>query len=243
MPGMKIAITGSSGHLGQFLVDVLQEDFTIVKLGRKGDDIDWTLGALPKPEDLQDVKGIIHLAWSLRDRRKDHHINKGGTIRLAQMAADLQIPMLFVSSVAVLGNSYYGSSKLECEEIVKDLGGSVLRFGIVKEANMYTKQEHYFKFVLKSKYYVNYTSSEDAQDSITNWLKLVRKKQNTSTNVTVVSGSELTSIYFKDNNSLNIWIPMKALAIILRIGALCSRRARNLLDALNSLATTPRIGH
>ena len=104
---MKVGITGATGRIGDKLIERLKEENEIITFGRHNSDIPWTLGVIPAPDQLKDLDVMIHLAWSLKDRVKDFHLNVGGTLLLAQAAKKSEIPFLFISSIAATSHSEY----------------------------------------------------------------------------------------------------------------------------------------
>jgi nucleoside-diphosphate-sugar epimerase len=238
---MKIAITGHSGLLGQAVIAELLPFYEIVRLGRSNSDIEWTLGVLPAPEQLQGIEAIIHLAWSQENRRDDFHINIGGTQRLAQLANRLEIPFLFISTVAALGDSDYGKSKIMAEQRVLEEGGGCVRLGLIVGLNRYQRVHLKINPILNSSHPLNYTHKEDLIEFLFNWLNLepttLRKPEIHS----VVSGTKSVKTFFCKPKVVNVYFPVMFVRVILKGASSISKRSRNSLDSLNSLLTTPRV--
>lgn len=146
---MRLAITGSTGMLGQDLVPVLRARHHVTPLGREQADI------TKRPDILRALGGaapdaVIHLAAMTavdeceRQPQTAFKVNGAGTGNVAAACKELRIPMLYVSTDYVFDGAkrgpytesdtpnplnVYGRSKLEGENRVKDLGG---RFWIVR---------------------------------------------------------------------------------------------------------------
>jgi len=238
---MNIAISGAAGHIGSEIVKNLSPNYQIIPLGRRNGDVPWTLGINPAPEDLQAVGAIIHLAWSMHDREKDWHLNVGGTLGLASIAQKLDIPLLFISSVAALGNSNYGSSKRAAERNVISMGGSCVRIGIIRGINRYALSSKFINPVLNSKRRVNFTDFDDLKSYLHLWLTSVALGETKNQVDTIVSGTEITKIFFRNENQINIPVSPTLLEIFTKTCSLFSRRLSNSYDALISLKTTPEI--
>lgn len=238
---MRILLTGASGHLGKLLVANLGNEFDFVRLGRNDGDFEWTLGVIPPPEILEGVDAIVHLAWSMKDRKADGHKNIGGSHLLAQCAGTARIPFLFISSVAVLGKSNYGNSKREAEKLIASENGSILRIGLVKNVNRYGGDIRKVQLVLKSNHKINFTLAEDFISSIRFWLEGQVKNLPTSKIYTLVSGSQTATEFFKSPTGRNIFVQEYLIWSFLKIFSLFSTTARNSLDAFQSFKSTPDI--
>lgn len=238
---MNIAISGSTGRVGREIVKSLSPNYQITPLGRKNGDVPWSLGINPAPEDLQAVGAIIHLAWSMYDREKDWHLNVGGTLSLASIAQKLDIPFLFISSVAALGDSNYGSSKRAAESNVISMDGSCVRIGIIRGINRYALKSKFINPVLNSKRRVNFTDYEDLKLYLHLWLTAAALGETKQQVDTIVSGSEITKVFFRNENQINIPVSPTLLEIFTKPGSRFSRRISNSYDALVSLKTTPEI--
>lgn len=239
---MKIALTGSSGGLGSLLLRHLKRKHEVVTLGRENCDVSWTLGAIPSPKEMQGIEALVHCGWSTQDRRRDFHINIGGTAALARFAEVSEIPFLFISSVAALSNSYYGIAKREAEVLIEQHHGSTLRIGLVPQSNPY--------FELGKKFiglaplfsgYVNLTEFHLLSRSIDNWLEQIiadnyRPMIETSISANVLAREQFLSQY-RHAIPVPTWFLRGALTVFQGV----SLRSANLLDALKSLTTTPRI--
>jgi nucleoside-diphosphate-sugar epimerase len=136
-----IAITGSSGYLGQALADALgQRGHTVRRLSRRPDgsrgDAYFALDEPVRPEALAGVTTLVHAAHDFRPRREDElrRANRDGTLRLLDAAHDAGIRrVLFFSSIAAYpeSRSAYGRVKHAIEQDVTARGGTSLRPGLV----------------------------------------------------------------------------------------------------------------
>lgn len=151
---MRVAVTGATGLVGQFIVaHLLDEDHEVVALGRApsplgGAHRPWGLG---EPAPLQGCDALVHAAFShvpgrYRGGEGDDpegflRLNLAGTLRLWEEARGLRI--VFLSSRAVYDSlppgtrlnedlplapdSLYGEAKLRAERAIHYLGGASLR--------------------------------------------------------------------------------------------------------------------
>ena len=151
---MKVAVTGATGLVGQFIVArFLRKGWRVVTLGRTpsphaGEHRPWRLG---EPALLQGCDALVHAAFSHvpgryrggegEDPEGFLHANLDGTLRLWREARGLRI--VFLSSRAVYDglppgttltedlplapDRLYGQVKLRAEEALHDFGGASLR--------------------------------------------------------------------------------------------------------------------
>lgn len=154
VPPMKVAVTGATGLVGQFIVaHLLRTGHEVVALGRApsphgGTHRPWRLA---EPAPLEGCEALVHAAFSHRpgryrggegdDREGFLRANLDGTLRLWEEARGLRI--VFLSSRAVYDglppgtvltedlplspDSLYGEAKLRAEEALHDIGGASLR--------------------------------------------------------------------------------------------------------------------
>lgn len=239
---MRIALTGSTGGLGSLLLRHLRMTHEVVTLGRENCNVSWTLGVIPSPEEVQGIDALIHCAWSTQDRRRDFHINIGGTAALARFADVSEIPMLFISSVAALSDSYYGIAKREAEILVEQHHGSTLRIGLVPQSNPYFELSK--KFIGLAPFfsgYINLTEFHLLSKSIDSWLEQIisdspRQMIKTSISANVLAREQFLSQY-RYAIPVPTWLLLCGLTTFQRV----SLKSANLLDAWKSLTTTPRI--
>ncbi len=234
---MKIGITGSNGIFGLLVMHELKKDgHEFVRFGRESADIFWTLGVYPEPEVLNDLDVLIHFAWSTRDRRKDFHLNVGGTWRLAQLAKIVGIPFLFISSDAAQSQSHYGQSKLKAEELVIQENGFVSRFGLIIDGNNYDVTRATRFLSLRGRALVSRTSLGDAVNHIGTWLKNCNEEALTNKPSDVTTDQVSITQHFKRQGA-KIGVSMKLLSLLFQIGSAFSLKIRNYEDALKSIST------
>lgn len=235
---MKIGVTGASGRIGEKLIERLKEEHQVVTFGRNNSDFPWTLGVIPAPDLLKDLDVFIHLAWSLRDRVKDYHLNVGGTLLLAQAARNSKIPFLFISSLAATSFSEYGKSKAAAEKLVLGESGDVIRFGLVPEFNGYTNSKvRLVAFYISLPKQVEITRFESICTSIEDWIKSAKNKSAISTCSTVLSGDLSSKNLFAKKSRLAVPAPSLIIRTFLLASTPFSLRARNLYDALKTITT------
>lgn len=151
---MKVAVTGATGLVGQFIVArLLNLAWQVVTLGRTpsphgGEHRPWRLG---EPAPLQGCDALVHAAFSHvpgryrggegEDPEGFLQANLDGTLRLWEEARGLRV--VFLSSRAVYDglpggttltedlplapDSLYGQVKLRAEKTLHDMGGASLR--------------------------------------------------------------------------------------------------------------------
>jgi nucleoside-diphosphate-sugar epimerase len=136
------AITGASGYVGSRVAQRLGQDARVVALTRKpaGDaDISWSLTSTDDIAPLfrqQRVSVLIHAAWdfSAVTSQEIQRVNVEGSIRLLRMAKAAGVSrIVFISTISAFAGarSLYGKAKLQVESAAAELGGIVLRTGLV----------------------------------------------------------------------------------------------------------------
>jgi nucleoside-diphosphate-sugar epimerase len=136
------AITGASGYVGSRVAQRLGQDARVVALTRKpaGDaDISWSLTSTDHIAPLfrqQRVSVLIHAAWdfSAVTSQEIQRVNVEGSIRLLRMAKAAGVSrIVFISTISAFAGarSLYGKAKLQVESAAAELGGIVLRPGLV----------------------------------------------------------------------------------------------------------------
>ena len=239
---MRVAITGGNGKLGSKVVDQLNQKHQIITFGRRDCDFMWTLGTLPTLASLQHIDAIFHFGWSLSDRGKDIDLNIGGTMLLAQRAAELGIPFLFISSVAALSNSNYGKAKHEAEILVRSLGGVSMRIGLVPEIADYgvPRSTKLISFVPKLAVDVHITTLNHLLESLNGWLESIPLKVEHPSQITLVSKTILFQELFSGKIKIKINVPRGVIYMCLKTTNRISLKSRNMLDSYISIYTTPR---
>jgi dTDP-4-dehydrorhamnose reductase len=238
---MRIGITGANGRLGRGLVDYLTQQHEVMTFGRRDSEHFWTLGVIPSPSQLKDLDVVIHLAWSLRDRAGDYHLNVGGTLLLAQAAEASQIPFLFVSSLAVTSNSAYGKSKAEAELAVLSCSGMVIRVGLVPELNRYELAKKSMLSVYPNfKFRIQVTSMKVLCQTIDKWIASCNEGSLANEVIVVASVETEAKKVLSPNSRIVLPIPISMIRVAILICKPFSLRARNLGDALLSVTTNRR---
>lgn len=239
---MKIALTGRSGKLGSQLFSQLSKNHEVISFGRHESDFPWSLGISPTVESLDKVEAILHFGWSLHDREKDFHVNVGGTALLAYRAAEMGIPFLFISSVAALSDSYYGRAKLEAEKFVHNAAGVSLRIGLVPEVAEYgiPQTKKLVWLVPNFPTDVHITRLDDLLEFVDQWLVCVKANKALLPRVTLVGERVSFEELFGSKVKIKINIPRGAIYMFLKSTKIFSLRSRNMLDAYQSIFTTPK---
>ena len=137
--GLTVGVTGASGYVGSALSTALQDaGHTIVPMGRNAvpDGRAFMLGEVPNKETLTGLDVLIHCAWDMRASKAAlvDEINVHGSINLFTAAANAGVnTLIFVSSMSAFAGcrSLYGRAKLEVEDRVAQLGGIIIRPGLV----------------------------------------------------------------------------------------------------------------
>jgi len=235
---MKILITGSSSKLAKAISPLLSKNFELVPLGRKQFDIPWTLGICPDPKIIEEhqINAVVHFAWSLKDRKRDWHLNIGGTAQLSSWCNQTKIPFLFISTMAVHGQSDYGRSKLEAEKYVIDNNGFYIRPGLVMGKNKYTeKRNRLFQVIPKSNSTkVPVCTLENLAEAINCWLSNVetcKKLLNIEIPIDYVPLEEI----FRPTAMVIIRVPLNWIETFLAVLSRISLKARNYHDGIRSL--------
>jgi len=135
------AITGAGGYVGSALVRALAPSFDLIPLARKPEagSIPWTLETtrdLAPALSLQNVKVLVHAAWDFShpDAKENEQINVAGSEHLLCCAANAGVErIIFISSISAFegARSHYGDAKLQVERLVLEMGGTVIRPGLV----------------------------------------------------------------------------------------------------------------
>jgi nucleoside-diphosphate-sugar epimerase len=137
---MRVAITGASGYLGVCVSEAFRRrGHEVLSLSRRQCGEDWIpyfLKADPRQLPLKDVDVMIHAAYDFTPRHRLEIIdaNVVPSISLFKAAADAKIEtLIFISSMSSFEGcrSDYGKTKLMIEKQVLDLGGTVIRPGLV----------------------------------------------------------------------------------------------------------------
>lgn len=136
------ALTGANGYLGSAIADTLRSTgWTITSLIRAPEQSDgvahrFVLGEAVDPKAMSDVDVLIHCAWDFSPGGRDDYfqVNVDGTGALFDAAKEAGVKkIIFISSMSAHPGcrSNYGQAKLAVEEITLNLGGAVIRPGLV----------------------------------------------------------------------------------------------------------------
>jgi nucleoside-diphosphate-sugar epimerase len=143
MGSTRLAITGANGYLGTMLTNELStRGYHVIALTRRPLQHGRTwwrhfdLGQPVNGPDLEDVDVLIHAAWVLRGRDEGAlwRENVEGSRKLIDAATAAGVGrIVFISSMsAYFGTQQsYGLMKLAVERTVLDIGGVVIRPGLV----------------------------------------------------------------------------------------------------------------
>jgi nucleoside-diphosphate-sugar epimerase len=136
------AISGASGYVGSRIAQRLAQSGRVVALTRKPAseaDIPWSLTSADDITPLlcqQQVSVLIHAAWDFTavTAQDIQQVNVEGSIRLLRMAKAAGVGrIVFISTISAFtgARSLYGRAKLQVESVAAELGGIILRPGLV----------------------------------------------------------------------------------------------------------------
>jgi nucleoside-diphosphate-sugar epimerase/choline dehydrogenase-like flavoprotein len=140
-PKMVVAVTGASGYVGSRLAAALSGTLRVVPLGRNADaeGIRWSLSDETRvAADLRSrgARTLLHAAWDFTRPKPSENwrVNVEGSRRLFENAIQAGVDrIVFLSTISSFegAQSEYGKSKLAVERLALDLGGTVIRPGLV----------------------------------------------------------------------------------------------------------------
>jgi UDP-glucose 4-epimerase len=163
---MKVLVTGASGFIGSHLITHLKrEGFETVGLDRKVSNKETIQGDCLNRTSLKEVmkEGVdwlVHLAANPDTRSNASDLfrdNVLATNNVIEMAEEFRVPdVTFASSSTVYGEgrmpaiedqatqpiSFYGWSKLFCEELLKQHSGPKMKITVLRYANVIGPQGH-----------------------------------------------------------------------------------------------------
>jgi hypothetical protein len=149
---------------------------------------------------------------------------------------------LFISTVAAGNQSHYGRSKFLAEKHVLDLGGSVIRPGLVPDLNRYlTLRARSFALVPAFSGDIHLTYIEKLEESINEWIKAIRTDPKHQLSVNSVSNSVNFKEHLRSCTKHSVTIPLIFVDLSLRFLGLFSLKYRNLQDSFASLQSTSEI--
>ncbi|NKB20402.1 MAG: NAD-dependent epimerase/dehydratase family protein [Alphaproteobacteria bacterium] len=137
-----VAVTGANGYLGGAIAEFLKAaGWRVCALVRRPDEMDvdahrFVLGEAVDPKNFTDIDVLIHCAWDFAPAASDDYfrVNVDGTERLLAAAKEAGVKkIIFISSMSAHPDclSKYGQAKLECESAILEMGGAVIRPGLV----------------------------------------------------------------------------------------------------------------
>jgi nucleoside-diphosphate-sugar epimerase len=142
---MRCAITGAAGHVGSAIARCFQEEgWEVMAMGRRplegGRHVAYELGADPRALPWSEVDALVHCAYDFRPKTwaAIHEVNVAGSIALLRAAREHGVKrIVFISSLSAFSGcrSFYGKAKMEIEAATLELGGAVVRPGLVWSKN------------------------------------------------------------------------------------------------------------
>jgi nucleoside-diphosphate-sugar epimerase len=139
---LSYAVTGANGYVGSIIKSALGGDERVISLVRQPVDtqeIRWSFssGAELAPvlaERRVDV--LVHSAWDMTtsDAGDIERVCVEGSARLFEAARSAGVKrIVFISSISAFdgARSVYGQKKVQVEQMVQAMGGTVLRLGLV----------------------------------------------------------------------------------------------------------------
>jgi nucleoside-diphosphate-sugar epimerase len=139
-PPRDVAVTGTSGYVGSRIASALERrGHRVRRLQRSGDGAGihrFSLPHAPAAEALAGADALVHCAYDFSATTWPEIVraNVEGTARLFQAARAAHVrTLIFISSMSAFDGcrSMYGRAKLEAEQRVRELGGIVVRPGLV----------------------------------------------------------------------------------------------------------------
>jgi hypothetical protein len=240
---INVLITGYTSQIGRGLLHSLSElNAEIFAAGKHPPSdhpfihwIPWGLGQKIDTSSLPRMDIVIHLAWETKFRKKNYHLNVGGSLQLLNSYAFRDSIVIFVSSIAALNpHSYYGAAKKSVEE--NALAGQlrIIRPGLVLGVEKYGNKLHKLRIVpsAKSPVYLTHLNCllSELVGSISDNSVFERN--------VVCKVAPLSDLLGVDSRYISI--PGKVAEIILRIASK-SGKIHDVLDAYISLRTTPTL--
>lgn len=151
----KILITGKNSYVGNSLEKWLQKDpsqYSIDKISMR--DASWKELDFSKYDVVVHVAGIAHRKETKDNKDLYYRVNRDLSYELAKKAKDAKVKQfIFLSSMSVYGlesgvidrnttlnpSSHYGKSKLEAEELIKNLRDDDFKTVILRPPMIYGK--------------------------------------------------------------------------------------------------------
>ncbi|CAN1529597.1 hypothetical protein MCERE8_01382 [Candidatus Nanopelagicaceae bacterium] len=215
----------------------MPSDIEFIKLGRSDSDTYWKLGILPDPSQLVDIDAIVHLAWGTTDRKMNFHTNVGGTIQLASLARDLGCPFLFISSIGVNSESLYGESKFLAENGVIEVGGQVVRLGLMRTTNRYLgSKKKFFTVYPRFKNLIPITEFDSFTKFLLEWINS-RPGLGMNDKATVTLVDDYCALSNLIDSKFKVSISEKIVGLSLRFLSKLDYRISDIYDGFKTIAT------
>jgi len=143
---MRCAVTGANGYVGSRVADYFAaRNWTVFELARRAREhvpgrvqvqFELTSGITPTFFRDQAISTLIHCAYDLRLTKWGdiHRVNVEGSARLLRAAKDAGVDtIVLLSSISAFEgcSSMYGQAKLEIEKTAAQVGGFIIRPGLV----------------------------------------------------------------------------------------------------------------
>jgi nucleoside-diphosphate-sugar epimerase len=139
----RAAVSGASGYLGgRVAAALIAKGWEVIGLGRRPSALPgvghrpFQLDERFSPDLLDGVDALVHCAWDFGQRSWDDvvRVNVCGSRRLFEAGVEAGVGRLVhVSTVSAAGSprSMYGRAKLRTEDVAAELGGIVVRPGLL----------------------------------------------------------------------------------------------------------------
>lgn len=152
----KILITGKNSYIGNNLIAWLEKyphDYEIDTVSLKNDD--WKERSFTEYDSIVHVAGLAHVSTDPDMEAEYYRVNRDLTVEVAQKAKAEKVPQfIFLSSIIVYGDgtvdgkritrdtppnpsNFYGNSKLEAEEGLKELEDADFKAAIIRPPMIY----------------------------------------------------------------------------------------------------------
>lgn len=136
---LRIGVSGATGYVGAVIARALRNaGHTVITFVRRPGTHDrlFELGHVPDRDALADLDVFIHGAWDMRlsSAAEVSATNVAGSLRLLDALEAAGVPrLIFISSMSAYPGcrSVYGQAKLRVEQKVLELGGLIVRPGLV----------------------------------------------------------------------------------------------------------------
>ena len=139
----KFLVTGANGYVGSRVVEYLREQaYTVYELRHRISDeqnefiFSYTLEEEVRESIFENVDVLIHCAYDFRWTKWEDikRVNVDGSIRLLKAAKKNGVKrIVYISTISAFEGckSLYGQAKMQVEQVASDLGGAIVRPGLV----------------------------------------------------------------------------------------------------------------